>query len=443
MIDNRFIKNYPFVICIILLAIHYLASYPGRMTGDSYHQFSQSISLVFDSHHPPIMAMLWSVFNYIYKGPQTMLFLHLSMIWGSSLLLYQADKNNKFRWLYFIIPFTPAILTQSDMIWKDNGFTNSFLLVFAICTYYSYKPTRPNILILATIFIICFYGEAIKFQAKFVTPVLLLFVTTLITKSWLKRIIISIIFSTIIIGTNTAIIRHYSSDSHGEQIRQIFDIAAIAVDIDDDSVFPDYVKEDPIYSFAKVKEAYTFKTVNYLYFVPETKIYNSTLDEDKLAALNTAFYHAVLSHPIAYLKHRTLNFLGTQGSTAFEKYNKSAYNPLLPIEDIHQHHRFEKNYLQELFIEYLIAAPAFLMQNILTLILLIIIIGFLLFKFKNQNREYSILSYMVALSMVFSLTIFLTTMASDHRYYLFVRTLVFFTMPIFLKFILFKNKDNA
>ena len=72
-------KNLSIFFCIILFLIHFSASYPGAVSPDTLDQFNQSLVFNFSSHHPPIMAMVWSVFNYIYQGPQTMLFFHLNL----------------------------------------------------------------------------------------------------------------------------------------------------------------------------------------------------------------------------------------------------------------------------------------------------------------------------------------------------------------------------
>ncbi|NRB10548.1 MAG: hypothetical protein HRU35_02890 [Rickettsiaceae bacterium] len=449
MIKN-FIKNHPSLFFLILMLIHYLSAYPGGMTGDSYHQFIQSLSGSYDSHHPPTMAMVWSVFNIVYKGPQTILLLHFAMFWLAIVLLYKADKNNKFRWLYFIIPFLPAVLSQSGMIWKDVGFANGYFLVFATCTYYLYKQQKPSILVLISIAIICFYGESVKFQAKFIAPILVLFIVSLYFKSWFKRIIACLIFSTILIGTNTLIIRYFTIDTHGEQIRQFFDLAGIAVDIDDDSVIPDYIKEDPIYSFDKVKAVYTPWIVNPLFFAPETRVFKSTLDETKLTALNSAFYSAITTHPISYLKHRKNNFAGLLRVHRDGKYATSTMDH---PDDVIKFHQFENNILKNLFVKYIASTHRYLLQNRLTAAILVLYIILLArysyIRKKNQQKatikkpiECTVLLYSIAISIGYSLTLFFTTMAADYRYYLLVRIMVFFSLPIFLKLMLAPKKIN-
>lgn len=212
MIKN-YIKKNPFVFCLILFLIHFLAAYPRGMTPDSYHQFFQSLNFYdVTSHHPPLMAMVWSVFNYIYTGPQLYLLFHLSMLWVSVYILYKADENNKYSWLYCILPFTPGIFAVSGMIWKDIGFAYSFFLCFSICIYYHYKQIKPSLLVLILLLLTCFYGVSVKFQAKFIAPILIYFIVSLFFTNWWKRIITCIIISIIIIGSNTLIIRHFTRD---------------------------------------------------------------------------------------------------------------------------------------------------------------------------------------------------------------------------------------
>ena len=116
----------PILFGIILFVLHFLSAYPGGMSPDTFSQFHQSINLDLASHHPPITAILWHYLNFIYQGPQVMLFFHLGMLWSGVLLMFYADSSNKFRWIYFAIPLFPMILAQSGYIWKDITFSFAF-----------------------------------------------------------------------------------------------------------------------------------------------------------------------------------------------------------------------------------------------------------------------------------------------------------------------------
>ncbi|WP_250312058.1 hypothetical protein [Rickettsia endosymbiont of Oedothorax gibbosus] len=116
--------------------------------------------------------------------------------------------------------------------------------------------------------LVIFYVVAVKFQAQFIAPILILFVLSVSLKAnWFIRIIVTIILSLVIIEGNNYLAKHFSTDSHANQLRQLFDIAGVIVAIDNDDLLPDYVKEDKnLYSFEKLKSLYTPTLVNALVF---------------------------------------------------------------------------------------------------------------------------------------------------------------------------------
>lgn len=428
---KRFFKEYPSVLCLILFTIHYLSGYPGGMTPDSMDQFKQSLSFSFNSHHPPLMAMLWSVLNYIYAGPQMMLLLHLSLLWGGVLFLYYADNTNKYRWIYFIIPFVPNVLAQSTMIWKDIGFGNSFFFVFAGCVYYLYKKTKAPLWVSVVFLLITFYALSIKFQSQFIVPVLVFFIVSISSnKRLFFRICMSSILSLMLIFTNSLIIDKLSVNTNSWQLRQFFDIASIVKDLDDDSMLPDYVRHSEIYNFETLKKNFNHKWVDDLIF-PENKVYIGTQEKDNLDNLKQSFYNLVTSYPFLYLKHRSLNFLSLMKSF----YDSSSYSIIGYKEELKAHKvditniKFLKTPISFLLKIY----PNILRSNIISLGL-ILLYSFTLYQRSGYfSEDISILSYVVTIGFIFSLTLFFATMASDYRYYYVIRLMTFCAIPIYLK----------
>lgn len=437
----RFFRKYPTAIFVILLAIHYLASYPGGMSPDTYNQFDESLSLTFSSHHPPITAMLWSLLNKIYQGPQLMLLLNLSMLWGGMLILYKSDNSNKYRWLYFIIPFTPSILAQSGMVWKDLSFAYSFLLAFAICTYYIYKNERPSNLVLLALILISFYGISVKFQAKFPAVALMMFISCLLFKSWVKRVISCIIFSTILIGFNSFIISNLTIDTHSEQHRQFFDIADIAIDLNDDSILPEYIRKNPIYDFEKIKsyKSDPYRIIKLIY--AKDKVFDSTQDPAELKILNDAFYKAILEHPILYLKNRydLYVYIVNAGSSDFMEL---LFTPDKP----YGFHKFENNLLERSFSRYIKATKSFI-RNKQAFWLLTIYIVALIYLLKKKKVSYShestILIHLSSISILYIGALLLTPVCADYRFAAVLRVLSFASIPIFLKFVMPHLKNNV
>ncbi|MCC8372410.1 MAG: hypothetical protein LN568_06790 [Rickettsia endosymbiont of Pseudomimeciton antennatum] len=424
-------KYYPIILCFVLMFLHFLSAYPGGMTVDSFSQYEQSISGNYFSHHPPLMSMVWSLLNHIYQGPQIMLLLHLVFLWGGVLLLFYADPQNKYRYLYFVIPFLPNILAQSGIIWKDIGFGLGSFFVVASCVFYSYHQKRPSCLIVIGLLLIIFYVVGVKFQAQFIAPILVLFVLSVSLKAnMLTKITATSITSVIIIYGNTALAKHFSKDSHANQLRQLFDIAGVSVAIDNDDLLPDYVKEDKnLYSFAKLKTLYTPTLVNYLVF-GDNRIYDSTSDPIKLQELESSYIRAVIHHPQAYLKHRMKNFILLMKSSEY-----CSDDLLIDPNEAQKHGIYlKKNHVKDLVMGYLKAFPKIVTKNFISFILIFVYLTAILTNKQSNNPEKTILTYIVTIGLVFSVVLFFATMACDYRYYYVIRVLTLFSLPIYLKF---------
>lgn len=428
------LKKYPTALFIMLFAIHYLASYPGGMSPDTYNQFDESISLTFCSHHPPITAMLWSLLNKIYQGPQLILFFSLSMLWGGMLILYKSDDLNEYKWLYFIIPFIPSILAQSGMVWKDLAFAYSFLCSFAICVYYTYKNERPSKLVLLALILISFYGISVKFQAKFPAVALIMFIACVLFKSWIKRIISCIILSTILIGINSLIISYLTIDTHSEQHRQLLDITDIAIDLNDDSIVPEYIRQNPIYDFEKIKsyQSEPYRIIKLIY--DKDKVFDSTQNNKELKILSDAFYRAILEHPILYLKNRSILFLYIVKASS-----KNFMELIFTPDKDYGFHKFKNNYLEKLFSTY-VKATSRLISNQQPFFLLIVYMLSMIYIFRKKNigcsHESTVLIHLFSISILYIGALFFTPVCSDYRFAAVLRVLTFACIPIFLKFIM-------
>ncbi|WP_375319407.1 hypothetical protein [Candidatus Tisiphia endosymbiont of Oplodontha viridula] len=483
-------KYYPVILCFVLMFLHFLSAYPGGMTIDSFSQYEQSISGNYFSHHPPLMSMVWSLLNYIYQGPQIMLLLHLAFLWGGVLLLFYADPQNKYRYLYFVIPFLPNILAQSSIIWKDIGFGLGSFFVVSSCVFYSYRQKRPSCLVVMGLLLILFYVVGVKFQAQFIVPILVLFVvsvslkaidnptnitsssqvslqeatlvatkqstkmarkrllrrtplllammnvnmlwlkSSLVSYNWFIRILVSAVLSLAIIYGNNQLAKHFSTDSHANQLRQLFDIAGVSVAIDNDDLLPDYVKEDKnLYSFEKLKTLYTPTLVNYLVF-GDNRIYNSTSDPVKLQELESSYIKAVTHYPLAFLKHRMRNFILLMKSSGY-----SSDDLFIDPNEAQKHNiDIENSCLKNVIVKYLKTYPRILTINLISFILILVYLTAILKNKQSNNPEKIILTYIVVIGFVFSVVLFFATMACDYRYYYVIRVLTLFSLPVYLKF---------
>lgn len=416
----------------VLFLFNFLSAYPGGMTTDTIDQFDQSLSYNFTSHHPPVMAMVWSVLNkIIYPGPQVMLFLQLGLIWSGAALMFIANKDNKFRFLYIIIPLIPFISNQSGIVWKDIHFSSSFFFVFAVCYWFDHHKVKRSLFVFVLCLIVAFYGMAVKFQAQYILPILIYYmIHTILKQKIFVKICGTIILSFVLISCNSTVIDKYSMNSETWQLRYVFGLAAIARDLNDDSILPEYVREYEGYNFEVLKKNFTHCMVNTL-FVPEDRVYVVTLDKDKLIQLNDAFYRAIVNHPYIYIKHRVKNFilLLKRNNSIGDLYMLGPDRERLNSLNIHN---IENNYLKKIFTKFTHLFPYVLSSNIVAIL---IILCCLYFTFTNRaiqhNEKYNLL-FVATICVAFSSVLFIITLATDYRYYFFVRLMTCFTLPIIL-----------
>lgn len=126
-------KVMPTWICAALFlgaaSLNLVIFYPGIVTPDSLSQLAQANSNSYSDWHPPLMAWLWRISNFIVPNQAGMLVLHTSVLWGTLFFLSRQCKYQSSAW-YLGLGLLPFILGISGIIWKDVG-TAYFLLLAA------------------------------------------------------------------------------------------------------------------------------------------------------------------------------------------------------------------------------------------------------------------------------------------------------------------------
>jgi hypothetical protein len=108
-----------------------IAFYPGFMSTDSINQYSQTLSGVYNDHHPIIFAKLWSMLGNIVSGPFLMLLLQASIYWLAILILYLKKRTYRNSKLIILMGFSPFLLSILGVIWKDIHFAVALLFILA------------------------------------------------------------------------------------------------------------------------------------------------------------------------------------------------------------------------------------------------------------------------------------------------------------------------
>lgn len=157
------------VIGLLLFVGNILIFYPGHMSNDTIQQLSQAVgSKPFNDWHPPIMALLWSVFISVTGYIASMLVFQLSLLWLSLYLLarYLSQISRK-RWvslLPYALGLSPFVLNISGTIWKDVQMALAFLLASVLLLVYA-KKLRANKLVILAIALLVIYGTLMRYNA--------------------------------------------------------------------------------------------------------------------------------------------------------------------------------------------------------------------------------------------------------------------------------------
>ena len=143
--NSQKILLYPgsFLWAIIGFSFFAIACFPGFMSEDSLEQYKQAQTLKFADGHPPVMAWLWSKLNFILDGPQSLLFLHLGLLWtGLYIWCRNAGENRAAGW-FVLLGAAPWVANFQGVLWKDMGMAFSLLLALGLLS--GRNPTRLQI----------------------------------------------------------------------------------------------------------------------------------------------------------------------------------------------------------------------------------------------------------------------------------------------------------
>jgi hypothetical protein len=135
------------------------------------------------------LALFWpgilsadSYFLQWVPGAGLMLTFHLLLFWAAIGLFSYTLFKYKIRswWWFYFIPVWPVFLCYSSMIWKDVGFSFSFLCAISILCHCHFLNKKPTFLQSGMIVILLGYGVGVKYQATYILPVSVFWLSYLI-----------------------------------------------------------------------------------------------------------------------------------------------------------------------------------------------------------------------------------------------------------------------
>ena len=258
--------------------------WPGELTPDSAIQLAQARSLKFTDWHPPVMAVLWSV----WPIPATMLILQAALHWlGIGCLADLLLSRSRPRWamLMIAVGMTPLAFKYLGVLQKDTLLASCFIAAFGLAS-----RSKAAAVVLGVM------GELVRLNGGFALPPLLISLFAPRTKL-LPAIFVSAALAAGFLLISTYVNqRIFGGRKTGvERTLQIHDMAGIAYFSGDPTVLPVPITNlrhcyTPLFwdTLGDARCQFAFKRL------PER------ITDDWLRSIGR--------HPIAYAQHRLAQF---------------------------------------------------------------------------------------------------------------------------------------
>jgi MFS family permease len=309
------IENNRFYILGLFFVANILAFWPGYMKSDSMGQYIQAVAGQYSDHHPPMMSFIWHYLNLIHAGSGLIYLLQLVLLYGSVVILLKASdlldipKRSLMNLVLLCLPIYPPVLFYSVEILKDIQYSYSFLFVSSVLAYYTILGRRPIMPVIYGVLLLMIYGAAVKYQGQFCVIVLAVWLGCLLNLGsglWRKIISGGMLYATVLLcisGVNNYLVPQ-TSKNNSWQLVKLYDLAAISIAIQQDLI-PESNKTN-YYTFQKLQDKFIYPSVDPCVF-PADAILTASKSEAQMSVLYRAWLKNIIMHPMAYIKHRSIN----------------------------------------------------------------------------------------------------------------------------------------
>jgi hypothetical protein len=297
--------------------------YPGILTYDAKFVYEDMAKGVLGDWQSPVMTVLWGLIDPIAPGAGSMFLLIASSYWlGFGLLaLALARRGSRLALLLPLLALMPPAFVFVGIIWRDVLFATTWLLAAAIVFAVAERGARLRVPAQALALALCALGVLLRPNALIAAPILAAYIAWP-TQVSLKRT--AILFVPAIAGFFALVqVVYYGAlgavRQHPLQSIMVFDLGGIS-HFAGENQFPVAWSEPE--RAALLNSCYQPTQWDiYWRLEPCDFVMRKLEREEKLfgtPAITEAWAHAVIRHPLAYLRHRaafTWNFLGGNNLT--------------------------------------------------------------------------------------------------------------------------------
>jgi len=309
-----------FVIGAVLVGVLITAFvfYPGVMSPDSLNQFGQARrGQISGDEFPPIMAFVWRYADRLIPGPFGMMLLHNLAFWGGLGLLVWACRFGPVASALWIlgVGLFPPVFALLGIVWKDVGMAAALTLSVGMALV-GRRQRAPALVVLSLIPLL--YAISVRFNAlPAILPVASLICASVVVATGRRPLrvrtylglglALTLLLMAVSSLINRIIVASPSAGVHvaGLQSSLIHDIAGISA-YSGEVLFPAYIlRTRPEITLERLREGYRPADVVRLTsrrYWQDSRFY--TRDGQEFDELWRAWRHAVMGHPMAYLRHR-------------------------------------------------------------------------------------------------------------------------------------------
>jgi hypothetical protein len=297
--------------------------YPGIMTYDAKFVYEDIAKGMLGDWQSPVMTVLWGVIDPIAPGAASMFLLIATSYWlGFALLAFAlARRSGRLALLLPLLGLTPPAFVFVGIIWRDVLFATTWLLAAAIVYAAIERGGRFRMVVQIVALALCVLGVLLRPNALIAAPILAAYIVWPAQMSW-KRTAILFIPAMAGFFALTQVVYYGAlgaTRQHPLQSIMIFDLGGIS-HFAAQNQFPVTWSESE--SALLLNSCYQPTQWDiYWRLEPCDFVMRKVEREEKLfgtPAITEAWAHAVMRHPLAYLRHRAAlmwNFLGGNNMT--------------------------------------------------------------------------------------------------------------------------------
>jgi hypothetical protein len=288
-----------------------LYCFPGYMSYDSGDQLEQARGMrPLTNWHPPVMAILWRICDWLIAGPFLMLVIQsVTLLAGMFLILRRVLSERGAAVAAVLILLSPPVICNMGVIWKDSQMAGFLMLAIA----FMMDKTRGKMIAGCALL---WLATAQRHNALAATlPILLLlFVWKDGLARWKRYVLAVGVWVAITVSTmlvNNALVETKEDVFASLAMNDIVGIVRFQKDYTDEQLRADtpgvpWRGEDRLVE--RSRKLYN-PIMTWLDVCGPAGVLDYPTTADQSAAVRAAWQKMVFAHPRAYLKHRWKTFL--------------------------------------------------------------------------------------------------------------------------------------